>query len=270
MKKNKIAVIGCGNMGDALVQGVIKNMKIAPSRIMVSDIKKQNLNKLKKNLKVKTTQSNVEAAKGTNIIILAVKPQNMAAVLGQLAGKVTSKQLIVSIAAGISTKFIESKLRAKVSVIRTMPNTPLQVGKGITALYKGRYASERQLTIARSLFSCMGKTIEVKKESLIDAVTAVSGSGPAYVYLFIESLVNAGMKLGLSSRDTEVLVKETIQGSVELLDRSKKSPKELRLEVTSPEGTTEAALKVFNKRGFEKIVEQAVRAACKRSKVLSK
>ena len=258
----KIAVIGAGNMGEAIIMG------IASKSVIASDTRKDRLTKLKHSLKIKVTSNNRDAVRKADIIILAIKPQDMDAVLLDIACAVTSKKLVVSIAAGITTKKIEKALSGKIAVIRVMPNTPALVGMGMSVICPGKYAKSKHVRIASRIFSAMGEIIVIKKERLMDAVTAVSGSGPAYVYLFIESLVKSAKKVGLSKTVAEELVLQTLKGAVELLDKTGKTPFELRRQVTSPGGTTQAALKVFQKKGFQKLIESAVSSACRRSKEL--
>lgn len=253
----KIAVIGAGNMGKAIIKGIKGRYKITASDV--------NKNKLK-GLGVSTTTDNSTAVKNADIIILAIKPQNMNFVLNEIKNIVNPKQLIISIAAGISTGRIENKL-GRIPVIRVMPNMPLLVGMGISALCKGRYAKSVHLKDAGKIFSSI---VYIKKEALMDAVTAISGSGPAYVYLFIESLIKSAMDLGINKNTAAALVLQTLKGSVALLEKSKKSPEELRRQVTSPGGTTEAALKVFEKREFDKLINEAIGAAYTRSRELSR
>lgn len=245
----KVAIIGAGNMGSAIMKRIKKKY-----RIIVSDTDPNKLKGL-------NIRDNKKAVMDSDIIILAIKPQNMDAVLDEIKG--TNKP-VISIAAGITTRRIEKKL-GKVPVIRVMPNTPLLVGMGMSAICLGRYAKDRHIRLADKIFSSMGKVV-ITKESVMDAVTAISGSGPAYVYLFIESLIRSARGLGLSKE----LVLQTLKGAIVLLEKTGKSPEELRKQVTSPGGTTEAALKVFQKEGFSRIIDKAVNAACKRAKELSR
>lgn len=253
----RIAVIGAGNMGRAIIKGIKGRYKI-----IASDIDKGKLRKLG----VRATADNIKAVRDADIVILAVKPQNMDSVLAKIKGEISPKKLVVSIAAGITTKKIEKKL-GRIPVVRVMPNMPLLVGMGISALCNGRYARASHLREAGRIFS---RVVYVKKESLMDAVTAVSGSGPAYVYLFIESLIKSAIDLGLNKNIAEILVLQTIKGAVTLLEKTGKSPEELRRQVTSPGGTTEAALKIFEKKEFIKLINEAIGAAHSRSRELSK
>lgn len=270
MKNKKIVVIGAGNMGSVLLRGLVKKLKVAPRNIVVIDIDKTKLKRLKKSLKINASSFNAGVVTNADIIILAVKPQTVGLVLNGLSGAISNKQLIVSIAAGITTKYIESNLKGKIPVVRTMPNIPLHVGAGLTGIYAGKHVKKNHLAVVQKIFCCLGKTVIVKKESLIDAITAVSGSGPAYVYLFIEALLMAGQKLKLSKAMTDVLIMQTVKGAVKLLEESQTSPQKLRQQVTSPGGTTEAALRVFNENKFHKIISAAVKAAHTRSRELSR
>lgn len=248
---NKVAIIGAGNMGSAIVEGIWKKY-----RIVVSDVDKNKLKRF-------NIGNNIKAVRNADMIILAVKPQNMDSVLNEIKGVVNSNQLVVSIAAGIKTRRIEGIL-GKVPVVRVMPNTPLLVGMGMSAICHGRYAKSKHLRDVDRIFSTLGKVLYIK-EPLMDAVTAVSGSGPAYVYLFIESLIKSASGLGLTKKDAETLVLQTLKGALALLEKSRKPPEELRRQVTSPGGTTEAALKIFQKKRFDKIICKALNSAFNRA-----
>lgn len=250
----RVAVIGAGNMGSAIIKRIRKRYKI-----IVSDIDQNRFREI-------NVSNNRKAVKDADIIILAIKPQDMDTVLEEIKDVVMPSQLIISIAAGVKTRKIENRL-GKIPVVRVMPNTPLLVGMGIGGICKGRYANSNHLSEVKNIFPGF---ILVEKESLMDAVTAISGSGPAYVYLFIEALINSAVGLGLSISDAKVLVYKTIEGAMGLLEKTAKEPIELRRQVTSPGGTTESALKVFQKKGFCEIIEEAVNSACRRSKQLSR
>jgi len=201
---------------------------------------------------------------------LSIKPQNMDDVLGEIKDSVKVETLVISIAAGITTAKIAGIL-GDLSIIRVMPNTPALVAEGASALY-ARSASESSMKMAVGLFASVGKAVVVDKEELIDAVTAVSGSGPAYFFLLAEEMIKAGQKLGLSSDTAKELVLQTAKGAALLAqqaDANGERPAELRKKVTSPGGTTEAALKVFAEKQFGELVTEALTAACNRSKELS-
>ena len=208
-------------------------------------------------------------AKKSDVMILAVKPQDMDSVLAELRTLLTSKKLVISIAAGLATTFFEERLGAKVRVIRAMPNMPAQIGEGVTALCKGCFATDKDLKTAEKILGHIGETVIVH-EDLMDAVTAVSGSGPAYVFLFAECFLKAAEGLGLDKAVAEKLVAATWQGSAHLLARSKEGAASLRAKVTSKGGTTQAAMDVFMNSHIEKIFVEALAAAKKRAADLAK
>lgn len=257
----RIAIIGAGKMGSALIKSLKKE-----HTIKISDIDEA---KHKKHSGVIASSRNIDSVKGSDVIILAVKPQSIISVLNEIKEIIKNKQLIISIAAGISIKTIE-KILGKVPVIRAMPNTPFMIGEGMTGLFSGRYADSRHRKIADKIFKKMGKAIWVKKENDINAVTALSGSGPAYVYYFIESMMKAGREVGLNEDIINTLVKQTFKGAIALLEETGLHPKDLRIQVTSPKGTTEKAIKVFEEKKIEKIIEKAILAAYERAIELSR
>lgn len=207
------------------------------------------------------------AAESAAVVIVAVKPQGMDELLGQIAASVGQGQLVISIAAGVSSATIEAGLSPGVPVVRCMPNTPALVGEGVTALAPGKHANGEHLALAQEVLGAVGLTAIVT-EADIDAVTGVSGSGPAYVFLLAEAMQEAAVAEGLSPDAAELLVGQTIKGAGALMMSSPKSAAELRQQVTSPNGTTEAALLSFENAGFRRIVRAAVAAATVRSKEL--
>ncbi len=219
----KIGIIGCGNMGSAIIK--------QNSGIAVFDRDSKKLNDVKKRYHVKIAFDNQHLVKKSEIIIIAVKPQNIDEVLEDIKTVVT-KQLIISIAAGVTTKYIENKINKKVKVIRVMPNIASQVKSGISAVCKGKFASNRDLLIATKIFQKLGKVVKVKEDHL-DAFTAIAGSGPAYFFYFIESLSNAGERLGFKEKEITDFVKEVAIGSMKLMEETGLSAKDLREKVTS-------------------------------------
>ena len=205
----------------------------------------------------------------SEVLILAVKPQDLPQVLKELSPVLRKETLVISIAAGITSQFIEKNLGDKIRVIRTMPNMPALVGQGITAVAPGKYAQTNDVDLACKILSSLGKTVIVQ-EDMIDAITAVSGSGPAYVFLFMECMVKAAESLGLKGNLASDLVKQTFFGSINLLIEKNMDPADLRGKVTSKGGTTEAAIKVFEKNSIDKIITDALRAAKRKAKLLSK
>ena len=267
----KIGFIGAGNMAEAIIKGII-DAKIYKSKdIIVSDIRPQRVKVLCKKYKVTSAADNCKLAKTATILVLSVKPQNMRDVLTEIKDAVAKNLLIVSIAAGITTKRIQ-KVLGNVAAIRVMPNTPALIGQGAAAIYATKKAKSKLAQVVR-IFSAVGLAVTVDNEKLIDAVTAVSGSGPAYFFLLMEEMIKSAQKLGLKKDLAEKLVLQTAKGAgllaVDALKR-RQTPDVLRKNVTSPGGTTEAAMKVFSKRNFEKTALDALRAAAERSRQLSK
>ncbi len=223
---------------------------------------------LKKVFKIKPADL-TPAIKESSVIILAVKPQDFDTVLEQIKPLVDNKKLIISIAAGITTHYIEKKLGGNIRVVRAMPNMPAQIGEGMTAVTKGKIASASDIKTAVAIFNAIGKTAFVD-ENFIDTVTAISGSGPAYVFLFAEYLMKAAQSLGLGEAVSRDLVYKTLTGSAHLLEKSQDNAATLRAKVTSKGGTTQAAMDVFMANNFEKTISEAVAAAKKRSEELKK
>lgn len=263
----RIAFIGCGNMGEALLKGLLNRGLFKRPYITASDIRASRRNYIKRVYSIAVTSSNTEAARKSDIVILAVKPQNMSDVLEELGSTLKTK-LIISIAAGITCAFIRNKTGTR-RIIRVMPNTPALTGCGMTAISAAKGVSSSDIKVADSIFSCVGETIHLK-ERYIDAVTAVSGSGPAYFFLLMEAMIEAANSCGLDKTVAERLVLQTAFGAVALQHNSKTCPSTLREKVTSKGGTTEAAVKVFEKRRFKKLVEDAIKAAAKTAKELSR
>ncbi|MFC1676040.1 pyrroline-5-carboxylate reductase [Planctomycetota bacterium] len=265
-----IGFVGGGNMAEAIIKGMISAGLCKGGNIYVSDIRPERLDYLSKNYDVNTTTDNSELADKVGIIVLSVKPQTMVQALESI--KTTVKdQLIISIAAGVTVANIADVL-GDVGIVRVMPNTPALIGEGASALFANDRA-KGMLKKAEAIFSAVGKAVTVDDEALIDAVTAVSGSGPAYFFLLIEKMVEAAVELGLPVDIAKELVLQTAKGAGLLAveaDSKGESPGQLRQKVTSPGGTTEAALKVFAEGKFDNLVKAAIQTACKRSKELSK
>jgi len=256
----KIGIIGAGNMGTAIIAGIHRQ-----DSVYVHEIDQSRAQRLKK-YRIKLCSLPKLVAQ-SQAIILAVKPQSFDGLLSQLNQCSLDNQLIVSIAAGITTGYIEKRL-GKVRVVRTMPNLPAQVKEGLTGICLGKYARQGDLTITRRIFDSVGKTIVVK-ENLINAVTAVSGSGPGYIFLVAECLQKAAKCLGIQETFARGMVLQMLKGSVKLLEQSPESAAILRQRVTSKGGTTQAAMNVFTKRGLDRIFIEALKAAKKRARELS-
>lgn len=266
----KIGFIGGGNMAEALIKGVIEAGLFEPEQIIVSDIRGERLSYLEDVYQVETKEDNAEMASSVDILVLSIKPQQMQEVLDSIKDAVNSSALVISIAAGVKTEKIASVLGDK-AIVRVMPNTPALIGAGAAGVYATNKAKAR-LEKAKSIFDSVGEAVVVEDEGLLDAVTAVSGSGPAYFFLLIEELIKAGAELGLSEELARRLVLQTAKGASLLAveaDKRGESPSELRRKVTSPGGTTEAALRVFSEGDFSRLVTRAVKGACERSRELS-
>ncbi len=263
----KIAFIGGGNMGEAILASLLKKKLCKPFDISVSDIADTRRDYLKKKYGVAVTDNNREAVGGKDVIVLAVKPQQMSEALADLKGNVKPSQLVLSIAAGVKITTISKGLEHH-RIVRSMPNTPAQIGLGMTGWTATKEVIEEQKALARKILGAMGKEIYLDNEASLDMVTAVSGSGPAYFYLFAESLIDAAVNIGLTRQDAETLVKQTMLGAAHLVNESDKAPAELRRNVTSKGGTTERAIKVFEESGLGRIAGEAVKAACRRAKEL--
>jgi pyrroline-5-carboxylate reductase len=263
--RKKLAIIGCGKMGQALLKGLITSKTYNAKDIFVSDKLKSRLSAISRNYKVKVFHSNTDAASNADIILLSVKPQDIGCLLAEITGIIKNK-LVVSIAAGITTGFIKKQTGAK-KVARAMPNMPVLVGSGITALSFSAGFSASDKNKVQSIFNCVGTTITIKERHM-DAVTAVSGSGPAYVFYLIEAMAKAAVSLGLDKNTARRLVSSTVFGSSLLQHSLNKCPVSLRKDITSKGGTTEAAIKIFDKRGLDSIIKEAISAACTRSKQL--
>ncbi len=248
-------------MGEALIKG------LRGSSVYVCEADTKRAKYLRSKYKV-TVASLAEAVQKAGTIIFAVKPQDMLALLEQIKGAVENK-LYISIAAGLTTQFFEKNLGGKARVVRCMPNMPALIGKGITAICRGRYASDKDVQFAAYILQHIGKVLPEIKESMMDAVTAVSGSGPAYLFLFVEQWIAAARKVGLDPNQARELVYETLNGSTSLLNETFYDPGSLRIKVTSKGGTTQAAMDVFFKGKFDQIFKKALLAAKKRAKELS-
>jgi pyrroline-5-carboxylate reductase len=272
----KLGFIGAGNMAEALARGLLSAKIFTASDLIASDVEGARRNKLKRSLKIETTIDNLEVIRRSRTIVIAVKPQNLNQVLEAIrsadeesAVEVAGK-LFISIAAGVTIARLEGLLGPAARVIRVMPNAPAMVGQGMAALVRGANASKGDEALALRLFRAVGDAIALGHESLLDPVTGLSGSGPAYVYVFIKSLADAGASEGLAPPDALRMTLQTIRGAEASMRESRMAPAELIRMVASPGGTTEAALQRFAEAGFSDIVAGAVRAATARSRELGK
>ncbi|MCB9666928.1 MAG: pyrroline-5-carboxylate reductase [Myxococcales bacterium] len=264
---HRIAFIGAGNMAQALIKGMISDGSYAACDITASDVRQDLLDEVAGLLGIQTVSRNAEAVKEARCVVIAVKPARVRDVLREIAPHLPTGALIISIAAGIRIASLARHLPPNVPIVRAMPNTPALVGQGATGISAGPFASEADMAIALALFDSVGTTITVSEAGL-DAVTALSGSGPGYVFRFIEVLIEAGVANGLSPESSRELVIQTVQGAVALLLHTKKSPEVLRAEVSSPGGTTLAGLDALHTHGFAEAVRHAVAAARQRALTL--
>jgi pyrroline-5-carboxylate reductase len=265
--RETLGFVGGGQMAEALINGLLSKKFLKPGQIKVSDLSEGRRNHLREAFGINTTPENKEAVKGSKIIILAVKPQVMSIVIEDIGPVVSSNHLVVSIAAGITAHSLEKKLPEGVRVVRVMPNTPALVQAGAAALCKGSAASQGDMDIVRQILEAVGKAVIVP-EALMDAVTGLSGSGPAYVFTFIEGLIDAGVREGLSRTVAQELVVQTVLGAALMCQNTGKHPAELTAMVTSPGGTTVAGLHILERAALRGILLDAVRAATERSREL--
>lgn len=280
--KKKLGFIGAGNMAEALARGLVENKVFKPSELIASDVDAARRRKFKGGskggLKIEVTDDNLKVLNSSRAVLFAVKPQTIDAVLTELAGADAgaprrgglASKLFVSIAAGVTLGRLEGALGDRARVIRVMPNAPAMVGQGMAALVRGRNATRADGAFALKIFRAVGDAVALKDEALLDAVTALSGSGPAYVYLFAKSLADAAVAQGLPAELALRMALKTIRGAEENMRRSPMAAAELIRIVASPGGTTEAALKQLGADGFSDIVARAINAATERSRELGR
>lgn len=263
----RVAIIGCGNMGEALLKGLISKKLVSRRNIIVSDNRSARLRYIKASYKVKALSSNVKAAVASDIIILAIKPQEIETVSDEIA-EVIDKKLIISTVAAITTGFLRKRTGTD-RIVRIMPNICALIGYGLTVISAARGIKKSDIKTAKSICDSIGESI-VLKENLMDAVTAVSGSGPAYFFLLAQALVDAAKSLGLKEDKASKMIVQTALGAALLQRASKDTPYSLCRKVASKGGTTEEALKVFRKKKFNEMVRLALNAAAQRSRQLSR
>jgi pyrroline-5-carboxylate reductase len=265
--KRKLGFVGGGNMAAALVKGILHANVVPPENIIVSDVSEERLSKLASLHGIHTTTDNVALVRDVDVVVLAVKPQVIDKVLGGIGKHVRADQLVVSVAAGVPIVAMESWLPDGARVVRTMPNTPATVDAGATAIARGTHATNEDLDTARALFSAVGRVVTLD-ETLLDAVTGLSGSGPAYVMLMIEALADGGVKVGLHRDTALLLAAQTVYGSAKLLLETGEHPGRLKDMVTSPGGTAIAGLHTLESGGLRRTLIDAVEAATARAATL--
>ena len=264
-----LGFIGGGNMAEAMIRGLLKARLLGPQEIFASDVTAERLTYLQQTFGIRTSRDNAEVAGKADIVLFAVKPQIMSPVLDGLLDVITEEKLLISIAAGISTRLIAEKFPGKVRVIRVMPNTPALVLEAASALAPGAAATPEDLELAKRLFAAVGKVVVVE-ETLMDAVTGLSGSGPAYIFLIIDALSDAGVKVGLSRKVAQLLAAQTVLGAARMVLETHKHPGELKDMVTSPGGTAIAGLHTLEAGGLRTTLINAVEAATRRSMELGR
>jgi pyrroline-5-carboxylate reductase len=265
----KIAFIGGGMMGEAMISGLIRQSSAEPEAITVSDVDEGRLTILAERHGIQAIAENRQAIRGKDVVVLAVKPQVLSEVTDDLQGEILPDQLVVSIIAGARIETLSQQLGHN-SIVRVMPNTPAQIGEGISVWTATGAVNSEQKGVTRTILSSLGKEIYVAEEKYIDMATAVSGSGPAYIFLMIEALVDAAVHIGMPRMMASQLVLQTVLGSARIAEVSGKHPAELRNMVTSPGGTTAAGLQRLEEAGLRAALAQAVIAAHEKAKALGK
>jgi len=268
LKDKKISIIGAGNMGEALVSGLIGSGSSNPGNIICTDIRENKLNSVKEKYGVVVMTENLKAVETSEIIIYAVKPQIIASVLKETSPCLNMSKLIISIAAGVPLAAIESCLQKELRLIRVMPNIAAFVKESASVVAAGANATQEDIKLAMAIFDSMGKTIFLKENVLMDAITGLSGSGPAYIFLIVDAMADAGVKVGLSREDALFLSTQTVLGAAKLLMETKEHPGRLKDMVTSPGGTAIAGIHTLEKGGLRTTLINAVEVATHRSREL--
>jgi pyrroline-5-carboxylate reductase len=264
LKDKKIGIIGTGNMGEALISGLVYSRSSVPENIICSDIRKDKLKLVKEEYGVATTKNNLDVVKASEIVIYAIKPQIIASILRETADCLDMSKIIISIAAGVPLAAIESCLNKDLRLIRVMPNIATFVKEGAAAIAPGKHALKNDLKVSQAIFNSVGRSVIIE-ESLMDAITGLSGSGPAYIFLIVDALADAGVKVGLSREDALFLSSQTVLGAAKLLMDTNEHPGRLKDKVTSPGGTAIAGLHTLEEGGLRTTLINAVEAATKRA-----
>ena len=267
--QTKFAIIGAGTMGEAIIAGLLKQKLTSPENIYASEPRLERCEELQIKYGIKTSTQNVQVLADADVVLLSVKPQVLDKVLNELKGFIPSEAVVISIIAGATIEKISNGL-AHQAVVRTMPNTPGQIGKGITVWFASNAVAEKHLTKVLLMLQALGENVQVDEEYYLDMATAVSGTGPMYVYLFMEAFMDSAVHLGFSRHVAEKLVIDTIRGSVDYYESQSVHVADLRNKVTSPGGTSAAALYYLEKAGFRTAISRAIWAAYSRSQQLGK
>ncbi len=268
MLRNKtVGFVGTGNMGEALIHGLIHGHLCRPEQIICSDVRPERLKLVRDTYGVRGTSHNSEVVKQSDIVVLSVKPQIMRQVIEEVAKHLDFSKLIISIAAGVPLEAIESCAQRELKLVRVMPNICVSVREGVSAISGGKHILKEELMIAKTIFDSVGKSIFIE-ENLLDAVTGLSGSGPAYIFLIIDALADAGVKMGLARHDSLILASQTVLGAAKMLMETREHPGRLKDMVTSPGGTAIAGLHTLEGGGLRTTLINAVEVATERSKAL--
>ena len=264
----KIGFIGGGNMAEALISGLIHANATTPANIICSDVREEAIQQMHDNFGVRVSLSNVEVAEQSDIIIFATKPQILASVLQETAHVLDRSKLIISIAAGVPLAAIAAGVKKELRLIRVMPNICAFVKESATAIAAGKYVMDGDIQLAKAIFDSVGVSVFIKENILMDAFTGLSGSGPAYFFMIIDAMADAGVKMGLSRKDSLLLSTQTMLGSAKLLLETKEHPGQLKDKVTSPGGTSIAGIHTLEQGGLRTTIMDAVEAATNRSREL--
>jgi len=270
LRNKKIAIIGVGKMGGTLINSVIKNHLVKKENLFGSTAQEKHVKEIELKYGIKTFLNNEEMVSEKDIILLAIKPQLMKKVINQIKGVVSEKQLIISIAAATSTQFIENCLGKNIPVIRAMPNTPALINEGMTVLCPGRYVKKQHIQMAIDIFGAIGLAEIVHREELMDVATALSGSGPAYAYIMIESLTEGGVRMGLPRELAQKMAAQTLMGASKMVLNTGMHPALLKDAVTTPAGVTVDGLMELEDGGIRVTLIKAVSRATEKSKELSR
>jgi pyrroline-5-carboxylate reductase len=270
MKANPtIAIIGSGVMAEAMIAGILRQKVTTADLVRAADVRSERVTELQEQYGIVPFTDNLQAINNADIVILSVKPQRIESVYSILKGNIPSSAVVLSIVAGAALSSLSNGL-AHAAVIRAMPNTPAQIGEGITVWVASPSVREDQIDLARNILTALGQEVFADEEDYLDMATALSGTGPAYVFLFMEAMIDAGVHLGFPRRISEQLVAQTLRGSVDFFLGAKAHPAHLRNQVTSPGGTSAEALYYLEKAGFRTAISRAVWAAYEKSKALGK
>ncbi len=268
LQEKKIGFIGSGNMGEALISGLVLSKAAKPENIICSDIAQDLLDEIQTKYKISTTTDNIEVAEKSDIVIYATKPQILGSVLKETASALDQSKLIISIAAGVPLAAIAAGLQKELRLIRVMPNICAFVKESATAIAAGEFVLKDDVALARAIFDSVGKTVFIQENVLMDAFTGLSGSGPAYIFTIVDAMADGGVKMGLSRKDALFLSTQTVLGAAKLLMESKEHPGQLKDRVASPGGTAIAGIHTLEQGGLRTTMINAVESATKRSKEL--